>query len=292
MSVLSFLNNEHREHARTLMTRSIAVLVLALLFFVTGGGISQNERWHIDRVEITGTQAVDSDDVLVHIGELLQGHYYYTYSRSNSYLFPADQIEARILAEFPRIGRVHASRIDDHRIAVDVVERKPFALWCGEVKTPEQVPCYFIDDTGFVFAHAPVFSPGVYLEIYGALIGAGADDAVRGYLSDRTMSWIYEVYKELTQELGGVLSMSVTTDGEYRIVFKDSTLYPNLVGTEVRVKQDIQPKILVKNLAKALQTQFPRGANEAGKEDSRPLYYIDMRFGNKIFFGFEQEENI
>jgi len=83
-------------------------------------------------------------------------------------------------------------------------------------------------------------------------------------------------------EIGDVEKMMIKDEGEFEIVLLSSEKYPFLSGLTLRTKDTSDPVVLLKNLQSAVAVQFPE--NTALK---KKLLYIDMRFGNKIFFGFE-----
>lgn len=295
MSPLLKIITENKGALQRVLVRAFLALLLILLFLVSFGGVSQQDRWKIEHVEVTGEHAVDEEAILSVVKPLISGNYYYTYARENSYLFPREEIEQALLTAFPRLKTARASRIDDHMVEISVTERAPYALWCGEVYLREMYEindCYFIDDTGFLFDRAPAFSEGVYLEVYGELVGKSADGAfLRAHLSSHRFALMRSVLEGLTQSVGEVLRIVAKTEGEYEVVIKSSATYPILAHTHIRFKEDANPVKLVRDLSSALAVQFPGGGPTllAKAEGPRTLYYIDMRFGNKIFFGFEQD---
>ena len=61
-----------------------------------------------------------------------------------------------LLETFPRLQSVLVERVDSHAIVVAVAERKPYALWCGDVFNAEMYElndCWFIDENGEMEPH-------------------------------------------------------------------------------------------------------------------------------------------
>ena len=294
MSKFLEIIQEARSNFKVWLLHTLAVLVLLFLFSVAFGGVSQKDTWKIEHVEVSGYQAVSEDDIRNLTQGLLVGNYYLTYARENSYLFPRFEIQRKLLAEFPRLKSVHASRVDDHTIKITVTERKPFALWCGEVYLREMYEvndCWFVDDTGFIFDHAPVFSEGVYLEIYSVLANNKNNEILRARVPGNRFAVVHVVNDGLKKSLGDTLRIIVKEKGEYGVVMKNSIEYPALAGAEIRFKDSTTPAKIIKNLLTALPVQFPENQVVNMKtEETKVLYYIDMRFGNKIFFGFDPNE--
>ena len=258
---------------------------LLCLFFVAGGGISHSDRWKIKRVNVVGANVVDNQAIIKFVQEKLTGNYYFVYARENGYLFPKHEVEEGLIVAFPRLKSAQVSRTGAHTLAVSVSERTPFALWCGDEYTSPQrdlADCWFIDDGGFVFDRAPIFSSGVYLEIYGALDGVIQGSILRAHLPRPRFSLAHAFEQAMKKELGGIARISIKPEGEYSVAINTSSAYPILKGVEVRFNDGQDPQTLVKNLTEALPVQFPPDAVPTKK-----LNYIDLRFRNKVFFGFE-----
>ena len=66
---------------------------------------------------------------------------------------------------------------------------------------------------------------------------------------------------------------------------RSSTLYPELVDAELYFKDGQGAERLMYNILSALPVQFPPDTFSEKK-----LQYVDLRFGNKVFFGFEENE--
>jgi len=273
-----------RGHFRQWFMPTMAVVVLLSLFFVAGGGVSQNDKWRIDTIEITGANTVSTDAIRELMKEKLAGNYFFAYARENSYLYPQKEIGRTLLERFPRLSSVLVSRVNVHTIAVSVSERKPYALWCGDEyhAVQELSNCWFIDTTGFVFDRAPVFSVGVYMEVYGKLLEKNAGEALRGQLPYKRFTLANTIAQKIRAEFGETARVAIKDEGEIELTIRSSVSHPYLVGVVVRFDDEHTPEAVVKNLLAAIPVQFP--GNAALK---KKLLYIDMRFGNKIFFGFE-----
>lgn len=280
-----------KEYARVGFSRTIAILLLAFLFFVTGGGISQKEVFKITRIDVVGNSTVARDDIISFIKEKLQGSYYLVYARDNSSLFPQREIETELPDMFPRIQNASVHKMDAHAIVAQITERKPFALWCGYHFDPlarDLSRCWFLDETGFIFNRAPTFSLGVYLEVYGPLERAlsileGETDPLRARVEESRFVQVYPFERGLNREVGKTLRLMIKPEGEYGIMIAGSVKYPMLEGAEIRFKDSDDTAVLLKNLLAAIPVQFPPNAAPFKK-----LYYIDLRFDNKVLFGFEK----
>lgn len=274
-----------KKHFGSVFFRTFAVLLLVCIFFITGGGISQNEKWKINDIKVATTGATTADSIIAIAQEKIVGNYYFVYSKGNSYIFPAHEIELTLLQTFPRLATVAVHSIDNHTILIEIAERKPFGLWCGDTyieKTSELSNCWFIDNTGFVFDHAPTFSENTYQEVYGTLEGVKNGSIVGSRLPEARFNFIKEVKSAIEGDLGVCTRMSIKDNGEYGIIIQSSALYPIITNSEVRFKDEQDARVIIKNLLEALPVQFP-----VDKALKKKLLYMDLRFDKKVFFGFE-----
>lgn len=282
MATIATIIEKAQEQFRLWFWRGVAVLLLMLIFFVVGGGISQHEEWKIANVEVSGARVLDPQSLESSTRDTLLGNYYWVYARSNSYIYPKQEIERTLLEKFPRIASTTIERTTLQILHVTVSEREPFALWCGTTFTHASTTpkhCQFLDQTGFVFDEAPTFSPGVYLEFYGPL--TTSERVVGNYLMPLYFKKIEDLVKNLAS-LAKPTRATINTDQEVTLTLQTSNQYPLLAGVELRFDMKQNPKTLAENLLAALAVQFPENTRTKKK-----LQYIDLRFDNKVFFGFE-----
>lgn len=271
-----------------ILYKILATVILVVLFAVALGGVSQHSKWQIDTIKVSGVQVVSEDAVRALAQTILEGNYYFLYARDNSFIFPRRGIEAQILETFPRIKSVSIRREGAHTIVIDVAERKPYMLWCGESfegEMPALTECWFIDDQGFVFSHAPIFSEGVYREVYAPLIYRNEGTPLHAVVPPERFLFAYSLVDGIERGVGDIARIFIKPEGQYGVVVRSSTLYPELVDSELYFKDGQGAERLMYNILSALPVQFPPDTISEKK-----LLYIDLRFGNKVFFGFEEGE--
>lgn len=280
MKRLSTIIDDVHEQFGVWFSRVLIILVLLFIFFIAGGGVSHKSVWRIEHVNISGASAVPEDASRSLARQKLEGNYFFVYARDNSRLFPKREIEKMLYETFPRIANVSATRADNHTIMIEMKERKPFALWCGQ--EPSSKDCWFIDESGFVFDKAPVFSKGVYVEVYGKLIEKNIGEPLRASLPERRFATANLFTELIREDVGKAFRIFIKAEDEIEVTIHTSAKHSFLADVVIRFKDASDPATLVKNLEKAILTQFPN--NVALK---KKLLYIDMRFGSKVIFGFE-----
>lgn len=264
------------------LSRISILLILFFLFFVALGGVSHKAKWRIEKIDILGATVVSVDDVRKIVKEKLKGNYFFVYSRENSWLFPKSEIKRTLLETFPRLADAVITRYDPNTIAINLSERKPYALWCGVEPKETVKDCWFVDSNGFVFDKAPVFSDGVYVELYARLMEKNAGVPIGARIPNSRFLVADTFVKLASESIGKMSSFSIMENSEMEVVIYESTKYPFISGSTIRFLGTSKPEILLKKLLLAIPAQFPENVARAKK-----LLYIDMRFGDKVIFGFQ-----
>jgi hypothetical protein len=112
-------------------------------------------------------------DVQTIVEKDLAAHLFFFFSKDSLFLYPKNAIRAELLKEFPPIASIDFSSSGSflgfgRNISLHIVitERTPTALACTDGHASQK--CFYMDASGFVYAPAPQFSPGVYIQ-YGLI---------------------------------------------------------------------------------------------------------------------------
>lgn len=245
----------------------VFVLVLGLFIWLSG-----LQRIQIDMVNISGATVLSTDVLESTVRYELQGKYLWAFPKTNVFLYPRSHIEKSLLTSFPRIKTVTLSTADNHILSVSLTEREPFALWCDTPPTDNLVSqCYFLDTDGFVFAHAPQFSGNAYFKYYGFLPYEAPIGSY--YLSSTTRFHELSGFVENAQKLGITpLYMSAQDIDSFELfVFGGGKILLDTRESLEKVFERFSALLKTPNLV-------PKKGGELLVE------YIDLRFGNKMFF--------
>ncbi|GMQ95441.1 MAG: hypothetical protein BMS9Abin13_555 [Patescibacteria group bacterium] len=257
---------------------------------------SRSEYVRIADIYIEGNKITSEKKIREVIQMNMAGTYAWFFPHDNIFLYPKRRIKRDVLNTFSRIYDAKVRFVDLTSIVVAVKERKIYALWCDDVLPKRErnlsVPCYFVDDSGFVFAEAPRFSMNVYFEFYGRLnapfVNEAPAGAERGDLIGTSFLTPYEfgrvlMFKNLLESIDlETYKFFVREDGEYEIFLKGKSAMETAGGKIVfSPKQELE-KILY-DLKLAIDTKFPEGGSQ---DITQGLEYIDLRFSNKVLFKF------
>ena len=258
-----------KRRQRWFVIKCVAAGLLALAALIFASWLSKQPRFLIKNVQVSGTSFIASDDVVNLVKPLLEGNYVYLFARANALLYPKGQIIAAIKASSQRIDAVDVSRGDWQTLTVTLHERQPVAVWCGLDHSVAN-DCYVFDKHAWIFAPAPDFSGTAYVRWYGPMSSSTPITAT--FLDQATFD-----------HLGGILQ-SLSTIGlePFSVVVgdRDVTVYLKNDAQLIFSKNDSADHITI--VLNSLFNQKVFAASRAA--DFSNLSYIDMRFGNKVFY--------
>ena len=282
---------------RRIRRRRRVITALSVLFFVLVGAtvyVSRLPRIQLNTVEVVGNKVVDTDDVVSHVEKYLSGHYAYLIPHRDALIYPKQKIVADLVKSFPRFDSVLVYRTDWHTLQVTVSEVRGRALWCGVTDTDlgagaTAQPCFFTDETGRIVSDAPHYSGNVYPRFFGGTISARSaplDDTnpLGASFTDPDTFQKLIAFQEAVANFGfQIKSVDIGTDTEDTIMID----LGSGKTAPVRFLKDDNFETLKGNLAAALSNPT---LVSALKNDKQNLEYFDLRFTNKVYYKFSDQE--
>lgn len=243
---------------KTLVVSCLCSLALALFLY----GFSR-PQFIISRIEVSGASRVPEASITALVKRGMEGFYLGFIPRAHSLLYPEADVSASLRKEFPALSGVSLSLRSLASLHVAVREREPRALWCADT-----FGCFLVDETGFAFAQAPNDADEHYYRIEknatSSPLGAGVvgKETLAGIVSFLTGLEKMEFDPEKAV-LGGEHELEVVLRGGMRLLLRDSDYDRSLLRLQALLRKD---------------GVFP------GKNDLLGVSYIDLRYGNKIYF--------
>ena len=309
MTTIKRKHHKHRPHSklaqrrRKLLFFKIGGIVLALLLIVTGVVLGlRSERINITDINIRGNSALATKALKGFTEDMISGNFALVFPKSSIFLYPREDLQASLLNSFKEIKEVEVSFESLQAISINIEERKPFALYCGEyveqeevedlniiIEEPEEVAsstlqnmstiekeseCYFLDEDGFVFTKAPEFSGNVFMRYFGAL----SEDVVVGgqFMSE-------ESFHETSFFLASLSELGLNPI-TFSIVNEDDLEVTLLSGGKIMFGK----KQSLSDIYENIQSVF--GSEEFDEDSLEVLDYADFRFGNKKEYGFNENK--
>lgn len=279
---------ELKRRKRRILLEKILICVLAVVIVVGAlAYFSRIKKLNIENISVEGNKVIDTELIKTSAEKELAGKYLWLFPKSNILLYPESKIKSAIGENYKRLKDIEISQ-KGNSLNISMSERVPAYTWCGmEPKGSGTENCYFLDSEGYIFDAAPYFSGEVYFKFYGApspqseSVPVGENPSgsyvARGYF-ERLIA-----FKDILTALGvKPVSLYIDTNDEINIALSKQ----KASGTEpkILVKRDSDFDRVAENLRAAINTEPLKG--EFAKNYSN-LEYIDLRFGNKVYYRFK-----
>ncbi len=220
----------------------------------------------IAHIDISGNAAISTELLQKHTEAYLALLSRGLFAKANASLFPVPAFEASVSGSFPRIekARVEIIGFIEPTLSLTVQERTAYARWCREGG------CFLMDASGFVFAHDVGEPRALATDFYGLL----TNDTVIGRV------YAHESFEQLKLLTAAFAQRGF---GAVRAELVGETVHFTLArGFVVRVPLMSDPETVASTLDVSLASEALRG--KSGK-----LEYVDMRFGNRVYYKFQGE---
>lgn len=264
-------------------------VIAGAFFFITGviGSVYvlQRPTFRIDDITISGLTAIAEEKIRESVQKELSGATLFFLPNNSYFLISSRALQRKLYEQFPRLVDVKVKKTFHPSLEIAVIERDMWGIGCTKTEVeeireetdaakksePEKTvgPCFFIDKTGFAFEDVASFEGGLFPVIYtdrggelGSLLFQEGDVAF---------------FNETNRALEGALQLpllslefSLKTPDDARLTLKE--------GWSLIVPRSKPSSLWLPVLRTFL-------ANEI-KERRRQLDYVDLRFGNKVFYKF------
>lgn len=256
---------ERRQKRRLVLIGAATGFLLCAVF---GAAYSTHlAELRVARVEITGGQKVPHELVRAHLDAFRTHVGRGLFAKDNFFLFPRAAAAQGVLDTFPRLVQVQVRvrGLLEPVLHAHIEERTPFARWCRE----EQRGCFLMDEYGFVFATDAGEGRSIAADFYGSLT---AEDVIGRVYAPDTFAYFVVLAREFERHELPIASL---------------TYAPESNSLELMLARGFGLKIL--NAADPLQlanTLDTILASKALRNRLEEVEYIDMRFGNRIYYRF------
>ena len=243
------------------------LFLIPLFIFVSLIALFYVPYFRIKKISIEGNSSIDQEKITAEISNYFKDKQFKIFPRDNFFIMPKKEIINSLLEKFPRLKTISLSKNFPDAISVKVEERNNEALFCFKNKDEG---CAFIDQDGFVFDKAPYFSAGVYLtflEEATPTVPSGLNFQV---ISEEQFKKIIDFKNLLTEENIKILQIIIKKEGIYELQTNESW--------SILLNEKNDSQLTYQNLKTTL---------DQIKDKRKNLDYIDLRFGNKVFYKFK-----
>lgn len=277
--IIEIKRNRRKKRVRIflLLVVLLASIIFALSFF------SSNKKITINNINVSGNHIVSTESITENVLKNISGKYVYLFSKSNSFIYPQNEIYNDLLLNFPRIEKLSVNLDGLNTLHIDIIERVGSYLYCGGVvpidKNEVGENCYFINDDGFIFDKAPYFSGNIYFKYY---VDIKDDNPLGKQVLPKDYFHRLMRFIENTRNTGlDPVYVVIQEDGVNHLYLnhKEGNTKPELI-----FKKDADLDTLFENLSLAMNKKEFKNEIDS-KYDS--LLYIDLRFKNKVLYKFQ-----
>jgi len=250
-----------------------SILILMLLsgvFYL----VSFSSFFQIKEIEISGNsgfaeasadqQKVFFEDIQILVEKTIEKKILF-FSSKSIFLVNLNEIRERILKEFPQIAKVDLRRDFPDKILIQIEEKKPIAIFCQTQNVKE---CFFIDEEGMIIEF---ISGKDILELTKIIGNVETPNLGTRVIGKDYLDSILEIQKKLSLEQKIEIKEFIPSEEKLTV--------QTLEGWQIffELSGNISDQIL--NLTVLLKEKIP-------PENRRDLEYIDLRFGDKIYFKY------
>ena len=244
----------------------IRIILLFLIFVIVIAGITSFfyiPKLKIQKISIKSySEKVDKDELSKYISNYLDKKYLGIFPLGNFFLFPKNKAKRDILKDFSYIKEIILNKDFPGTINLEIKERKPEAILCYEND------CSFLDEDSFIFQKAPFFSGSAIVKFRDEKSGSNMLS-----LGDKLLD--SNQFKNLIK-FKDLLKLEKIEVNE--IILKDENIY-NIVTSDnwrIIINNENEAEDTFLNLKTIISSKI--------KDKMKKLEYIDLRFGNKVFY--------
>ncbi|MFA4975161.1 MAG: hypothetical protein WC839_01170 [Candidatus Paceibacterota bacterium] len=277
------------------------ILFFLLLFILITTFLSFFSKWkevNINNIVVLGNKVIETKTITDLVNEKITGNYFYFFPKTNFLFFPKNEIIKGLREKFKRLDNISLNIKNIKTLEISLSERTALYTWCGdtlpelnnlESNITDKNKCYFMDENGYIFDEAPYFSDDVYLKFYGKTdverLESGSPTSEinpsGSYFLQTNFKKIIS-FKETIKKLGMKPSAFFAEDnGDAKMFLSSSSA--SKMGPSINFKIDFDMNKAIENLQSVLTTE-PLQSDFKNKYNS--LIYIDLRFGNKVYYKF------
>lgn len=278
---------EEEKRRRKLFTILFGCLVGLLIvgFFV----LVRLSFLRITDITIIGTKGIKSEIVHEFIKQKLDNPSWILIPYNSSIFFDRKEMVTSVKRKFPQINSLSIQLSGVHKLNVHIIERSRYALWCGSAQdVSKSKQCVYLDENGYAYDDAPSIEGVSFFTFYHEEY-----DVPKKHIYFQKPQRFIEtrLFIEALKENGfDPRSYTITKESMDAKIAIGQHNTRRLSGN-ILISNSIHPKDTLRRLMILVKKQI---FSEIQKQESGglPFAYIDIRFGNKVFYKFGNEYSV
>lgn len=251
----------------------IAISAIATVLIVGGGiYVLRLPYFQIKQIQFSGLAVIDESELRSEIINLLAGNYLAVVPKRNILLIRPGVLESSLQKKFPRVKKISIQRVLPDTLRTSIEERTLWAILCNDLSGEQQAPsCVYLDSSGFAMEHSPQSTGSLITKVKTNISEINPGTQV---FDPRLAEEMVTLAQGLKKSIGGEptsYEFSVKLPEEIRVVMPE--------GFKIYFKRDDDFPHAFSVLKTVLEQEI--------KEKKSNLAYIDLRFGNKVFYKYK-----
>ena len=273
----------HRKKSVARRRKLVIYGIILIAVFISLCFISRIKKINISNISVSGNVVVDTKSIEDIVSADTAGNFFGLFPRTNALIYPRAKILHDLSSKYKRLKDINISVNNFQTLQITVNEYVGKYLWCGTV-TPElnsnsTQKCYFADNNGYIFDEAPYFSGEIYMKLYGL---TGSENPTGTY-------YFRDIFTKLitfknTVEGIGLKPAYIWVNNQDEVIFGLSKLGIAPMSPQILLKISSDYVKMAENLKSAIGTD---PLQTKLKKDYNKLLYIDLRYGNKVYYKFK-----
>lgn len=266
-SRIVYTPRENKKISRFSRTRLFIYAGILVFLFMASGAVyaMRFPQWQIKEISLSGLEALGEEEMISVIKESFSGNFAFLIPRSSFFMVNTQKLAIALEEKFPRIRRVVVTKSFPDLLRVSVKERRPFGIFCAVSR------CAYVDDSGFAYEEAP--------NSLGSLIIKITSDAQDLKIPAQAFdNLLFDRMKLVSEGLKNKFDFDTIGYQLFSKIPREIRITTSY-GFQIYINQDDDFESVFKVLKTVLDEEI--------KEKRARLEYIDLRFGNKVFYKYK-----
>lgn len=255
-----------------------AILLVTFILSVFGGIVFwfNHPVLNISSFEISAVEFANKDDIHKEVNQILNDKKFFLFSNKNIFFLPKTKIREALINSNHSIQGVSMRILKFDLLEINITEYSYSGKWCGNSKEEEIDPCYLLNKEGQIFAKEKALDKKNTLTFFSPLIEFEKQEELESNILGKQYLPV-ETFKNIVTFAEYLPEFDIHVK---EIVTKDNETFSVITTEDLLLMIDYQDQAqeILNNLKTVIETE------EINEAQLSNLEYIDLRFGNKVYY--------
>lgn len=262
-----YLQKKKKQRILTITIYSIASLIVILAILLS----FKLSFLRVTNISANDTINIKSEEVKKDVLDMVSGNYYFIIPKDSYFFLSKEKIKNKIVDDFKRIDTIEIKNKGTTGLEIEITERQPEVMICDGFREDEEGEhCSFADKQGIIFEKVATSSDKTYFKYYSS-----------GEIEKDKFQQLQNFVKNV--ENSGIIAtgLLLSEDGSYELYIKNVDQSIAVVYFDDRTSLD--------KVVSNLSVFWKNSINKKIGSDLIPNFeYINLRFGNNVFYHIKQ----